>query len=101
MFLKLPFIPTNYTISFALGIANREKKSNAKDFVKVDFINPSSQVIFSSGRIEIQDNIKIDGHFINLAGNLQNVQFDTIDIYKSNMYLNDKLLGSPEIEVNK
>lgn len=25
MFLKLPFIPTNYTISFALGIANREK----------------------------------------------------------------------------
>lgn len=100
MFLKVPFIPTNYTLSFALGIANSVEKSNPHDFVKLDLINPKDKIVFSTGKIEIKEEIKTEHRFINLAGNLQNVQFEYKGVYKANIYMNDILLGTPEIEVD-
>lgn len=106
--LRLPFLPTVFTLSFSAGIFDLNAKDVKK--IEIEIKNPSGNVVFKTTlpmiglekEINRQCQIEDDEpNFIQFAGTLNNIIFVEEGIYTTQIYVNGDEVGSSELDVRK
>ena len=100
MVINLPFTPTTYSISFAVGIKlDASEGSNTK--VKIELLDSTGKKVFSTGDIKPQSNGgKVEeSKFIQIAGGIKNVLMEEAGMYITEIYIDGEIMEKVEIEV--